>query len=257
MLAYELHGHGPDVVFLHCFPLDRSMWTGQLVAIGAASCRAILVDLPGFGASPLPAGAAPTLDTYAHAVLSTLDALGVTRAVFVGLSLGGYVALALAAIAPERVRAVVLADTRARDDDPTVRAGRIINLALVRDRGATALMGRMLPGLVAPDCPEALRERVRALGAAQTKEGVTFALVAMRDRPDRTRVAEALEVPALVLVGDHDTITPPAEMEALAAHMRHARFVVVEGSGHLTAIERPDAFNAALEDFLRDVHRAR
>ena len=95
-LAHEVHGNGPDVVFLHSFPLDRSMWVGQLVAAGAAGRRAILVDLPGFGASPLPAGAAPTMETMAHAVLDTLDALGVARATFVGLSLGGYVALALA-----------------------------------------------------------------------------------------------------------------------------------------------------------------
>ncbi|MFO0603818.1 MAG: alpha/beta fold hydrolase [Polyangiales bacterium] len=250
-LSYELHGAGPDVVFLHSFPLDRSMWKGQLVAAGAAGRRAVLVDLPGFGASPLPAGAAPSLDAMAHAVLDTLDAVGAARATLVGLSLGGYVALAVAALAPERVEALVLADTRAASDDPATRAGRMLNLALVRDRGAGALVDKMLPKLLAPDAPEALRAEVRALGAAQSREAVTFALLAMRDRPDRGDVAAALDVPALVLAGSRDEITPPKEMRALAASMRRARFEELEGAGHLSSLERPAAFNAALEGFLR------
>lgn len=249
-LAHEVHGNGPDVVFLHSFPLDRSMWVGQLVAAGAAGRRAILVDLPGFGASPLPAGAAPTMETMAHAVLDTLDALGVARATFVGLSLGGYVALALAALAPERVDDLVLADTRAAADDPATRAGRMLNLALVRDRGAGPLVDKMLPKLLAPDAPEALRASVRATGAAQSREAITFALLAMRDRPDRGDVAAAIDAPALVVVGARDEITPPAEMRALAASMRRARVAELDGAGHLSSLERPEAFNAALAGFL-------
>jgi 3-oxoadipate enol-lactonase len=249
-LSHELHGAGPDVVFLHSFPLDRAMWVGQLVAVGAAGRRAILVDLPGFGASPLLAGAAPTMDTLAHAVLDTLDALGVARATFVGLSLGGYVALALAALAPERVEALVLADTRATADDPATRAGRMLNLALVRDRGAGALVDKMLPKLLAPDAPEALRTAVRAMGAGQTREAITFALLAMRDRPDRSDVAAAIDAPTLVVVGAHDEVTPPEEMRALAATMRRARVEVIDGAGHLSSLERPVAFNAALTGFL-------
>jgi 3-oxoadipate enol-lactonase len=250
ILSHEVHGAGPDLVFLHSFPLDRSMWTGQLVAAGAAGRRCILVDLPGFGASPLPAGAAPTIDTMAHAVLGTLDALGASRATFAGLSLGGYVALALAALAPERVAGLVLADTRAAPDEPATRAGRMINLALVRDRGVGALVDKMLPKLLAPDAPDALRASVRAAGAAQSREGVTFALLAMRDRPDRGEAAAAIDVPALVVVGSRDEITPPAEMRALAASMRRARAVEVDGAGHLSSLERPEAFNAALAGFL-------
>lgn len=250
-LSYEMHGTGPAVVFLHSFPLDRAMWRGQLVAAGAAGCRAVLVDLPGFGASPIPAGAPPTLDAMAHTVLDVLDALGEARATFVGLSLGGYVALAVAALAPSRVEALVLADTRAAADDAPTRAGRMLNLALVRDRGPAALVDKMLPRLLAPDAPDALRESVRAMGAAQSREGVTFALLAMRDRPDRGPVASKIDAPALVVVGSRDEVTPPAEMRALAASMRRAAVVEIEGAGHLSSLERPEAFNAALEGFLR------
>ncbi len=251
MLSHETHGHGPDVVFLHSFPLDRTMWTGQLVAAGAAGRRAVLMDLPGFGRSPVPAGAAPTIDTCAHAVVSTLDGLGSRRAVLVGLSLGGYVALAVAALAPSRVEALVLADTRAAADDPATRAGRIVNLALVRDRGVDALVAKMLPHLVAPSCPEEVRARVRAVGAAQSREGVTFALLAMRDRPDRSGLLPTLGVPTLALAGEHDVITPPEEMRAMAAKIPGGRFEVVAGAGHLSSLEQPARFNAALERFLR------
>lgn len=252
MLAHELHGNGPDAVFLHSFPLDRTMWHGQLVAAGAAGYRAVLPDLPGFGASPLPGGAEPSVDTYAHAVLSLMDGVGARRAVLVGLSLGGYVALAVAALAPERVAGLVLADTRASADDPATKAGRIVNLALVRDRGPSALVEKMLPNLVAPACPQELRARVRALGASQPREGTTFALLAMRDRPDRTAVAASLDAPALVLAGRHDAVTPPAEMRALAAKMRRARFEEVPDAGHLSNLEQPERFNAELERFLRE-----
>lgn len=249
MLSHESHGRGPAVVFLHSFPLDRSMWVGQLVAVGAAGCRAILVDLPGFGASPVLA-AAPSIDAYARAVLATLDALSIDRAVFVGLSLGGYVALSIASMAPERVAGLVLADTRALADEPATRAGRIVNLALVRDRGVDALFAKMLPGLVSQECPEAAREKMRAVASAQRREGVTFALLAMRDRPDRTGALAAITAPTLVLAGERDAISPPDEMRAMAAAIRGSRFELVIGAGHLSSLEQPERFNASLERFL-------
>ena len=249
MLSYESHGHGPAVVFLHSFPLDRAMWVGQLVAVGAAGCRAILLDLPGFGASPV-LGAEPSIDAYAHAVLATLDALSLDRAVFVGLSLGGYVALALASIAPERVAGLVLADTRSLADEPATRAGRIVNLALVRDRGVEALFAKMLPGLVSGACPDDTKAKLRAMAAAQTREGVTFALLAMRDRPDRTPTLASIAAPTLVLVGERDGISPPDEMRAMAAAIRGSRFEMVIGAGHMSNVEQPERFNASLTRFL-------
>ena len=125
------------------------------------------------------------------------------------------------------------------------------NLALVRDRGTGALTEKLLPKLLAPDAGDDLRATVRGLGAAQSREGVTFALAAMRDRPDRRALAASLTCPALVVVGARDEITPPAEMRALADSMRHADFVELAGAGHLSALERPADFNAAVAAFLR------
>jgi 3-oxoadipate enol-lactonase len=250
MLASESEGHGDTVVFLHSFPLDRTMWAVQMSAVVRAGYRGIAMDLPGFGESTLIA-AAPSMDAYAHAVVSTLDALNVSRAVFVGLSMGGYVALALAAIFPERVRALVLADTRATADATLVRVGRMHSLALVRDHGSVSLVERMLPGLLAAGTSESVRTYVRTLGVSQSSEALTFALLAMRDRPDRTTVLNEIRVAVMFVVGSDDVITQPAEMYAMAAGVSGARFERIEGAGHLANLEQPERFNHILLDFLR------
>lgn len=247
---FDAHGDGSPVVLLHSFPLDRRMWRAQCEALAANGFRALALDLPGFGATPLPPHSDPTLDVYVDAALALLDHLGLAKAVFVGLSLGGYVALRLAARAPSRVRALVLADTRAGGDAPDVRAGRILNLALVRSRGSVALVEKLAPHLLAADATEAVRAEVIALGSAQSPEGVAFALLAMRDRPDSTAAVPSMSMPALVLVGQRDTVTPPAEHRTLADMLPNARYVEVAGAGHLSNLERPDAFNAALLGFL-------
>ncbi len=123
-------------------------------------------------------------------------------------------------------------------------------MALVRSRGSVALVEKLAPHLLAPDVAEAVRAEVISLGAAQSPEGVAFALLAMRDRPDTTPAVSAMSMPALVLVGQRDTVTPPAEHRTLADTLPHARYVELEGAGHLSSLERPDAFNAALLGFL-------
>jgi pimeloyl-ACP methyl ester carboxylesterase len=248
------HGDGPAVVFIHSFPLDRAMWAGQVATVTGRGQRAVLVDLPGFGAAPLPEdGGAPSLDVYVRALLATLDGLAIERGVFVGLSLGGYVALRLAAVAPERATGFVLADTRAAADSPEAKAGRIVNLALVRDKGVGALVEKMIPLLLAPESVPAVGPAMRAMGARQSREGISFALVAMRDRPDQTATLAAVRVPVRVMAGARDKITPPDEHRAMAAKLARGHYVELPGAGHLSNLENPDAFNAALGEFLDEL----
>ncbi len=250
-LALDDVGHGDPWVLLHSFPIDRRMWSAQSAALAAAGHRVVAVDLPGFGASPPLAADAPSLDGYVDALLATLDHLGLDRVTALGLSLGGYVALRLAARAPDRLRALVLADTRAAGDSPETRASRVLNLGLVRTKGPAALIEKMLPHLLAPGASDSLRSTLRAWAAEQSAEGVTHALLAMRDRPDASSVLPTLRCPTLLVVGAHDAITPPAEHTAMAAAVAGARVEVIAGAGHLSNLERPDDFNRAVIRFAR------
>lgn len=233
-------------VLLHSFPIDRRMWSAQCEALAARGHTAVALDLPGFGDAPRMTREPPSLDGYVDAVLSSLDALAFERVTLVGLSLGGYVALRLAGRAPGRLGSLVLADTRAAADSPEARAGRVLNQGLVRSRGPAALIEKMLPNLLAPEAPESLRATLRAWAAEQSPEGITDALLAMRDRGDATAALGAIRCPTLLLVGARDAITPPAEHAAMGAAIAGSRVEVIEGAGHLSNLERPDAFNDAL-----------
>ncbi len=244
-------GAGIPVTFVHGFPLDGRMWAPQAsVAWG----RPVLIpDLAGFGASPCPEGGA-SIDDQARMVASTLDKRGVERTILCGFSMGGYVALAAAALFPERLAALILMDTRAAADGAETRAARGQAAARILKEGTGFLVDDMLGKVLCQKTLEgngALVSRVRALMAAQKPEAVAGALLAMRDRPAREEVLRRLECPVLVIVGSEDAITPPAEARTMAGMAMDGDLVEISGAGHLSNMEAPKAVNSALMTFLR------
>ncbi|MDF1564443.1 MAG: alpha/beta fold hydrolase [Deltaproteobacteria bacterium] len=236
------------VVFLHAFPLHAGMWADQREALGG---REVLTpDFPGFGGR---APGEPTLEAFARAVLADLDAAGIDRAIFVGLSMGGYVAFRLHALAPERFAGLVLADTRSGADDEAGRQKRSEQAARVRAEGTGWMAAALLPALLGEttrrERPDAVA-RAEALITGADAEGVARALEAMRDRPDSTPQLGEITCPTLVLVGAEDTLTPPAAARAMVEALPDARLVELPGAGHLSNLELPEAFDAALLDFL-------
>ena len=193
----------------------------------------------------------PSVDGFADAVAETIGALPGGRAVVCGLSLGGYVALALAARHPERVAGLVLADTRAEPDTPEARQGRLDSAARVRAEGAAGFLDEFVPRLVASGDHASLHA-ARAIADTQRPEGIATALEALAGRADRRPDLPAMAVPALVIVGSEDGLTPPALSEAMAAALPDAELVVIDGAGHLTALERPDEFARTVRAFLAD-----
>jgi 3-oxoadipate enol-lactonase len=247
----EAGAAGRAVVLVHGFPVDSSMWDPQLAAL-APRYRALAPDLRGFGRSPLPAGDA-SIDDFADDVLAVLDRRGIARAAVVGLSMGGYVALSIAARRPERLWALVLADTRATAESEEGRKGRSAAAARALREGAGPIADEMVPRLLARGTLErdrALAEALRALMARAAPPAIATALGAIRDRPDRRAALAAIRAPALVIVGGEDAVTTPAENEAIAAAIPGARLERIEGAGHVPNLERPDAFNRALLAFL-------
>jgi pimeloyl-ACP methyl ester carboxylesterase len=252
VVLHELRaGTGLPLVLLHAFPLDARMWT-DVVALLPGDGPVLAVDLPGLGAAsgaPLPE---PSLESAADAVAAALTGAGHAGAVVAGLSMGGYVALALAERHPDLLAGIGLLDTKATADADDARANRLRVAGVVESAGtvdevlpmATALLGaasRERPELVA---------RLEALIGAQPPAGVAWSQRAMAARPDRTGVLAGHRGPALVLVGEEDGPTPPAQARAMA-DVLGVQPVVVAGAGHLTAVEAPAAVADALADLVR------
>jgi len=254
LLAFTDEGAGPAVVLLHGFPLDRTMWADQVPAL-VPEHRVVVPDLRGHGESPAP-DSVYAMEQMAEDVVELLDGLALTEpVVFAGLSMGGYVALALAAHHPERVRALILADTRAANDAPEAAANREVNARSVLAAGhPKALVESMIPKLFAPsslrDRPE-LVARLRGAMEATSAAGVAGALRGMAMRPDRRPELGSIAAPTLVVVGEHDAVSPPDEARAIAEALPNGRLVTIPGAGHLSPCENPGAFNAAALDFLR------
>lgn len=250
-IEYDVRGEGRALVLLHAFPLGLWMWDPQCDALGAGT-RVLRFDARGFGGSQ-PADGPLTMDRIADDAAALMDALGVDRAVVGGCSMGGYAALAFARLHPHRLAGLVLQDTKAGPDDEEARRGRVTLAARVLAEGASAAAEAFLPKLLGetsrrerPELVRTVRERV--LEAAP--EAIAAALQGLAAREDSRSTLAAIRVPTLVLVGEEDTITPPAEAEAIARGIAGARLVRVARAGHLANLESPKPVTAALRTFL-------
>ena len=226
------------------------MWDGQL-ALAESGWHVIAPQLRGFDAAGDPPAA--SVDDYAGDVIDLLDALHVTQAVVGGLSMGGYVAFALLRLAARYVQGLILADTRAQADTPEGVAGRTRMLQLLQDKGPSAVADEMIPKLLGETTRTkrpAVEERVRSLALASSADAIAGAIRAMMTRPDSTPLLSAIHVPTLIVVGDEDTVTPPAASEEMHRAIAGSELVRIPEAGHLSNLERPDVFTAALTAFL-------
>jgi pimeloyl-ACP methyl ester carboxylesterase len=256
MTALDLHvreaGSGLPVVLLHAFPLSAAMWLEQRNDL-ADVCRVITPDLRGFGGSQL-GDDAPSLDHMADDVARLFDVLALDTAVVGGLSMGGYVAMAFARRHGDRLHGLLLADTKASADPPVARDNRHrIADALDEQGTAQVLLDDVLPPLTGATTKRErplVVGRVRALVEAAPPAAAAWAQRAMAARPDSFETLTTVSVPALVIVGDEDELTPPTEAQAMVDALPDARLVVLPGSGHLTAVESPDEFTKAVRDLV-------
>lgn len=248
--SWEERGDGTAVLFVHGFPHDHSLWDAQLAALGQRA-RCIAPDLRGFGRTE-PTGPF-SMDQWADDLAALLDARSVDRAVVCGLSMGGYIAFAFWRRHRDRVRALVLADTRAGADDEGARAKRRELIDVARGDGPAAVAERLMPGMIGKSTRERCPERAAAMRKMLERapvEGIVGALEAMLARPDSTETLTTIDVPTLVVVGEEDALTPPTEARAMHERITGSRLELIAGAGHASAFERPSAFSHAIGDFL-------
>ncbi len=253
-------GGGTPLVLLHGFPLDHRMW-GDVVDLLTGDPTVLAPDLPGFGTSPVgedvaehvAGGPEPSVDVMADGVALTLRAAGVDRAVVAGLSMGGYVAMALADRHPELVAGLALLDTKSVADPEPARANRLRIAEAVLAAGdveevvpmRTTLLGET-SRQTRPDLVAHLETWIRDQGAP----GVAWAQRAMAARPDRTEVLRGVHVPAVVMVGEQDELSPLDQARQMVEALPDAELVVVPAAGHMTTIENPEPVAAALSALL-------
>lgn len=239
------------LVLVHAFPLHAVMWEPQF-ALADRGWRIVAPDLRGLGqgvADP------PTtsMDDFAGDLIDLLDGLHIESAVIGGLSLGGYVTFALLRHAPAYFRGIVLADTRPQADPLDAIEGRRKMQALVREKGSGAVADQMLPKLLGETTHRtrpAIVDHVRDLILSNAPEGISGALTAMMTRQESESLLGSIRCPALVLVGDEDTLTPPALSEDMHRRIPGAILVRIAGAGHLANLEQPTRFNDTLGEFL-------
>lgn len=242
-------GEGTAILWIHGFPLASTIYENQL---SIRNVRHVMPDLPGFGQSR-PKGDNTSIDDYACMCLDLLDHRGIDRAVFAGLSMGGYICFALARLAPERMRGLILIDTRETADSDEARKGRYESIEKVKQSGVTPIVDAMLPKMLTPRAPREMRERVREIMISSSPEGVMTALRAMAERPDSTRQLQQIRVPTLIVVGEQDTITPPSDAERMTAAIAGARMVRIAGAAHLSNYEKAAEVNRAVSAFVAGV----
>jgi 3-oxoadipate enol-lactonase len=249
--GYEEVGAGIPVVLLHGFPHNRQLWEAQLAA-PPTGVRVIAIDLPSFGESE--SAAVPSLDAWADWVAAALDALSIERAVFAGLSMGGYLCFALWRRHPSRVMGLVLADTKAPADTLEAQTKRVAMQATVVTDGVGSVVEALMQGMIGKTTRDSRPRAVEFVDAILRRASVGAvhdALDALRTRPDSTATLASITVPTLVICGDEDALTPLKESHAMHAAIPGAQLAVIPAAGHLSNVEHPAAFNAVLFGFIQ------
>lgn len=250
--AVDEQGSGSPVLLVHAFPLDHSVWRYQIDAL-SSRYRVIAPDLPGFGNTPIGDGALG-MGTTAEALSQLLKTLGVDEPIiFAGLSMGGYIGWEFVTRFPDRVSHLIQCDTRAANDTADARENRLQTAKRVQNEGPDFLAQAMPEKLLGPATRESqptltdeISQRIRTTDRA----GIAAALIGMSERKDMTPVLPEITIPTLMIGGQHDELTPPAEIRSNANAMPAATMVEIASVGHLSPLESPTEVNAAILQFL-------
>ena len=248
-LEYDDIGNGLPLLLIHGFPFDRTSWRPQLAELQTI-CRVIAPDLRGFGGSSDTDGKSVSMDLYAEDCRALLDSLNVQPVVVGGLSMGGYIALAFVAQYPDRVKGLILANTRATADSEAGRQGRFDTAQKVRESGTQVVVDALASKMLGPNAKPEVAVSVRDMMARQRPPGVISALLGMAARPDRSELLPGIDVPTLIISSPTDAVIPLSDSEAMQRTIPNSQLVSIPRAGHLSSLDKPEAFNAAVREFV-------
>ncbi len=239
----------PALVFLHAFPLTSDMWQDQMNFF-SENFYCVAPDLPGFGKSPL-ANHGVTFEYYVDSVLEVLKEQKINKSIWCGLSMGGYLALRMYQRAPELCQGLVLCDTKAGADTNEAKLKRWDIIQLLK-KNREEFLGAQWKALVSEESQRNphLQQRFSNIIAQVTDEGIATGLVALATRNESGPYLSQISVPTLIVVGEEDKVTPPAEAEILHQGIRESQKILIPKVGHLSNLEDPQKFNDCLSEYL-------
>lgn len=255
-IAYSDQGTGLPIVLLHAFPLNRTMWATQERLL-SSQFRIITIDLRGHGESDTPLWRY-TLEQSAGDVSALLGHLEIRRALFVGLSMGGYILFAFYRKYAARVKGLILADTKAQADTEEGKIGRVQLAQIAYKQGPSAIADVMIPKLLSPATIQTnpdLVQHVRAMIERNQISGIAWDLMAMAERPDSVPLLNRITCPTQIIVGELDQATPPSDSTLMAEHIPHARLAIIPHAAHLSNLEQPEAFNQIVSAFALNLEK--
>jgi len=253
-IVYEVLGSGAPVVLLHPFPAHRDLWKPAAQAL-LTRYRVILPDLRGHGDSGVGEGPA-TMEKHALDLEGVLRAEGVGRALFAGVSIGGYALFEFWRRFRGRVAGLVLCNSKAQADTAEGRAARLQAATDVLERGTEPFFESMVPKLLGkttlstrPDLVEGALRMMRRMSA----EDVAAVQRGMAERPDSVETLKTIKVPVLVVTGDEDVLTGIGEAELMRRHIPGAEMKVISRAGHYSPWEQPEEAGRLLREFAERV----
>jgi len=250
---YEDSGNSSalPIVLVHAFPLSHEMWRPQIDSL-VSKYRAISYDVRGHGKSGIGDGQY-MLEFLVDDLVGLLDFLQLDKAVLCGLSMGGYIVLRAAERNPERVCAMILADTQARSDSNEAKIKRTAAIKLLKTKGVQAYADNFVKGAFAPENYSGKTDAVKKIKQiiqSNAPLGIGGALLALAGRTDTTSFLSKVKIPTLIIVGESDALTPVSLSEEMRAQIPGSEMHIIGNAGHLSNLENPDEFNKHLLNFL-------
>jgi len=243
------------VIFIHGFPLNKSMWDIQLEAL-RDEYRVIAYDIRGHGDSD-PGNEDFSIDLFANDLISFMDSLKIRKAVVCGLSMGGYIALNAIGNYPERFEALILSDTQCFADTPEVRENRLVAIENIKKNGLEEYAHESIKNLFAPVSllsKDTEIASVREMIVNTSKLSIYNSLHALAIRKETSGILSDIKIPVLILVGKEDKITPPEMAESMHKKINGSQLNIIEHAGHLSNMENPFEFNYQIRKFISSVY---